>query len=204
MIKVNLLKNRGTVADSGTQFDFTAPAEFSNDRGASGSPAESIVKVAMIFVFPLLLWGYESYNIGQLTSSNASVQNRLTELQAEVDKNAPIIERATKMQTEIKELEDRIAIIKNLSKIRLREIKAIDFLQNVMPEKIWFQEMDFRDAGFKVTGFAVTGDALNKFIESIDGKSYFRNVVLMSSEDKKTKAGTIKGFVVGSSMVDSD
>ncbi len=204
MIKVNLLKNRGTVTESGTQFDFNAPLEFQAEKGGAPSPAETLVKVVVIFLFPLLLWGYESYNVGQLTTQYQGVQSRLQELQAEVDKNQPIIEKATKMQTEIKELEDRISIIKNLSKIRLREIKAIDFLQNVMPEKVWFQELEFKENTFRVIGFAVTSDSLNKFIEAIDGKSYFRNVILMQSSDQKTKTGTIKGFVIGSNLMDSD
>lgn len=204
MIKVNLLKNRGTVTESGTQFDFNTPLEFDKEKGGPATPAESLVKVIIVFLFPLLLWGYESYNVGQLTTQYTGVQARLQELQAEVDKNQPIIQKATKMQTEIKELEDRISIIKNLSKIRLREIKAIDFLQNVMPEKVWFQELEFKGNTFRVIGFAVTNDSLNKFIEAIDGKSYFRNVILMQSSDQKTKSGTIKGFVIGSNLVDSD
>ena len=59
-------------------------------------------------------------------SNNASVE--LNNLRTQISQNQPFVERAKEMQKEIKELEERIVLIKNLSKVRLREIKAIDYL----------------------------------------------------------------------------
>jgi Tfp pilus assembly protein PilN len=115
-----------------------------------------------------------------------------------------VVEKAKEMQKEIKELEERIVLIKNLSKVRLREIKAIDYLQNVIPDKVWFSELDFKDTVFQAKGYSVSDEALNKFIEGLEGKSFFRNVILMQSIDQKTKSGTIKSFTFSSSLTATD
>lgn len=203
MIKVNLLKNRGNVSDtSATQLDFdmpiTAPGE------GSGGASEIVAKVFTIILPVLILWGYETYNIGNLSSQNEVAQSRMNELNTEITQNKPVVEKAKAMQKEIKELEERIVLIKNLSKVRLREIKAIDYLQNVIPEKVWFIELDFKDTNFQARGFSVSEEALNKFIESLEGKSFFRNVILMQSVDQKTKTGTVKSFTFSSSLTSTD
>jgi Tfp pilus assembly protein PilN len=206
MIKVNLLKNRGTVSEGSTQFDYTNISA-SPDSGlgsAPGSPASIFAKVLLIFSIAAALYAYESYNIGNLTTQNVATQARVQELAAEIAKNQSIVGRATEMQKEIKQLEERINVIKKMSKIRLREIKAIDYLQNTMPDRVWFQTLDFKDKTFRVQGFAATDDSLNRFIESIDGKSFFRTAILLNNDDFKTKTGSVKKFVISSDLVETD
>ena len=207
MIKVNLLKNRGTVADAPTQFDFTqvgAGTEASSSQIEGANPVAVLGKVLGLFSLAFVLYMYESYNIGLLTEQNVALSNRRSELDAEIQKNQSFVERAKQMQTEIKQLEERIAAIKNLSKTRLREIKAIDFLQNVIPDRVWFQSLEFRGNTFKVVGYAATDDSLNRFISVIDGKSFFRTVILLSNEDFKSRTGNIKKFTISAELAETD
>ncbi|MEK6554207.1 MAG: PilN domain-containing protein [Bdellovibrionota bacterium] len=207
MIKVNLLKNRGTVSEASTQFDYTnisGTPDSGADSSASSSPLAILAKVLIIFSLSVLLYIYESYNIGVLTEQNAAVQARVQELQAEITKNESIIGRATEMQSEIKQIEERINVIKKMSKIRLREIKAIDYLQNTMPDRVWFQTLDFKDKSFRVMGYAATDESLNRFIDTIDGKSFFRTAILLNNDDFKTKGGSVKKFIISTDLIETD
>lgn len=209
MIKVNLLKNRGTSSEptSNTQFEFTnasATADAFGGAGAQANPAAVLLKFGIILSLTLLLYIYESYNIGILTDQSNAAQARLQELQAEVARNQSVVGRALEMQEEIKQLETRIAAVKKLSRIRLREIKAVDYLQNTIPDRVWFQRLEFRDKNFRVEGFAATEESLNRFIEAVDGKSFFRTAILLNNEDVRTRTGTVKKFVISSDLIETD
>lgn len=205
MIKVNLLKNRGSVAENTTQMDFEMTVQASDKLGlGTGTSSDSLLKIVILLIPALLLYGYEKYNISQLEEERTSISMRLQSLTSEIDSNKPVVQKAKEMQKEIKELEERIILIKNLSKVRLREIKAIDYLQNVIPDKVWFSELDFKDTNFEAKGFSVSDEALNRFIEGLEGKSFFRNVILRQSVDQKTKTGTIKSFHFSSQLAATD
>lgn len=205
MIKVNLLKNRGSVAENTTQMDFEMTVQASDKLGlGTGTSSDSLLKIVILLIPALLLYGYEKYNISQLEEKRTSISMRLQSLTSEIDSNKPVVQKAKEMQKEIKELEERIILIKNLSKVRLREIKAIDYLQNVIPDKVWFSELDFKDTNFEAKGFSVSDEALNRFIEGLEGKSFFRNVILRQSVDQKTKTGTIKSFHFSSQLAATD
>lgn len=205
MIKVNLLKNRGTVSNAGTQFDFTqaTASDFVNPSDKP-NPIQILAKVLGLFSLAALLYFYESYNIGMLTAQLNAVSNRRNELDAEIQKNQSVVVKATEMQKEIKQIEERINAIKKLSKIRLREIKAIDYLQNTIPDRVWLQSLEFRNNSFKVQGFAATDESLNRFIESIDGRSFFRTAILLNNDDFKSRNGNVKRFTISTELIEAD
>jgi type IV pilus assembly protein PilN len=209
MIKVNLLKSRGgnttTARSTGTDINY----ETSFDINATGNQSAGggsgfITKILFMGIFVGGALAYESYNIGQLQSQLGNLTTQQSTLNAEIEQKKPIAEKARTMQKEILDLEAKIQGIKGLSKIRLREIKAIDFIQNVIPEKVWLTRLNFENDKLTLEGAALADDQLNKFTDALEGKSYFRNVILLKAIERKSTDGTMKIFEISSGLTTTE
>jgi len=209
MIKVNLLKNRaeGTsnkaAGATSTEFNYESSYDIGTSEGTS-STKQIINKVLVIVLAVAGLMVYESYNIDSLTGQLRGLQAQNTKLTNELNEKKPIAEKAKALQKEIQELEVRIKAIKDLSKIRLREIRSVDYIQNVIPERVWLTEMSFKEESLRILGGALADDQLNRFLESLESKSYFKNVILLKSIEEKSKEGTIKRFEISATLTQSD
>ncbi|MAE73988.1 MAG: hypothetical protein CL675_07810, partial [Bdellovibrionaceae bacterium] len=133
MIKVNLLKTKV----SGGVADMTSTATIGTASVSVGvenlSPVEVILKIALMIVFAYGLSYYETDNIetlqGQLKkekSATSETQKQLTELRAQAG-------RAEQVKGQIDQLQEKLDILTGLSRKRLRELKALDSLQNFLP-----------------------------------------------------------------------
>lgn len=150
----------------------------------------SIATVSMIL--------YESYNVDQLkTQANGLAQavnrekNVITKLKKEMAEYADV-------EKDAKVLEDKINILKTLSKIRLREVKALDFIQTITPETVWFSSIKYSEGQFEFQGYAVTDDDLSQFMRELENSPYFVDVILMRAKEEQTKQGTVKAFEIQS------
>lgn len=206
MIKINLLKNRAARGDktAATEINYETAFNIPSDTVVDGSSQSAFVKIIVMFITLGVLWGYETYNLSGLRGQLALLNKEKSKLAAELREKQPMAEKAKAMQKEIQDIEARVQSIKGLSKIRLREIKAIDYLQNVIPEKVWFTGLDFSDSSLKIDGGAISDEQLNRFVDALEGKSYFRNVIILRSVEQKAKDGTIKAFQISSSLANSD
>lgn len=206
MIKVNLLKNRGGRAAKTGSADINFDTQFDIQTAAveTSDPKDNIKKIVLALIWAAALITYESYHIGELNSQLANINQERDSLAAEIQLKQPQAEKARALQKEIQDIDARVKSIKQLSKVRLREIKAVDFLQNVIPEKVWVTNLDFGESTLKIEGGAVSDDQLNRFVDSLEGKSYFRNVIVLRSVEAKAKDGTIKSFQVSSSLINTE
>lgn len=200
MIKINLLKNRGDASQAGTSTN-TVNYETYFDSGDSGSGGKAVLgRLLVMFLFPGLLMLYEYYHIDQLQNELSIMRGKANGVAQELEKSKPIAAQARELQKKIQDLEGRIRAIKDLSKIRLREIKAVDYIQNVIPERVWLTMLNIDGDKMQVEGGALSDEQLSRFMDAIDGKSFFRNVILLRAVEEKTKDGTIKRFQISSSL----
>jgi Tfp pilus assembly protein PilN len=205
MIKINLLKNRGTNATRNTGSDLNYETAFNTDVGSSSSGSKDLlVKILLMFLGVGALVAYESYNIGLLKSRLNEVTTRKNALMQEVQEKSPIAEKARAMQGEILDLESRIKTIKDLSRIRLREIKTVDYIQNVIPERVWLTGVVFAGDKLTLEGSAISDEQLNHFTESLEKKSSFKDVIVLKSVEQKAKDGTIKIFTITLNVLSTD
>ena len=208
MIKVNLLKNRGTNATAATQADFQTSFETSFDSTSSGSSGSTegspLAKIFIILLPTILLYAYETYNIDDLkTRANNEIQ-KLSTIEIEVRQNASTAELAKKLQDEINSLEDRVKKIKDISKVRLREIRIVDYIQNIIPDRVWLQSLNLVDGKAQINGSSLSDDQLNRFMESLEKKNYFKSVILLRAIEQKGPEGNVKVFDLTAEINDSE
>jgi Tfp pilus assembly protein PilN len=159
MIKINLLRSQ----EQQRTDDYGA----TEVAGALGPTKEEqldvLKKIGVIMLPTLLLIGYEWYNIDFLTAQKDKAFGALKKVEKELNTLNSEMKLYADVEQEAKVLEDKIGILRDLSRIRLREVKALDFLQSVTPEAVWFKTISYTNLKFVFQGYAVTDDALSVF-----------------------------------------
>jgi Tfp pilus assembly protein PilN len=194
MIKVNLLRNR--VADS-------TVADQSSGSGGSDQVREALIKVAMIILFTLGLMIYESQNLRSLTEEAAQARDQVTRLTTENAAKLAEVAKFKDVEVQAKELEDKLKILKLLSKLRLREVKTLDFMQTSIPEKVWLKSISYEsdkmrmEAGhFQFTGNAVATEELTEFVRRLEDSAYLMDVIVIKNQEVAvSKSNSVREFL---------
>lgn len=180
MIRVNLLKNR--VNDTPTQMT-SAPS-------GGGDTRETIVKLAFLMLATVGLMIFEGQNIRKLNDEAARMQAQVSEYEAQAAAKAQEAEGVKDVENQARELEDKLKILKLLSKLRLREVKTLDFMQSSIPEKVWLKNISFEsDQGnveegrFEFVGNAVATEDLSEFVKRLEESAYLSEVIVIKNQE---------------------
>ncbi|MGE0762500.1 MAG: PilN domain-containing protein [Bdellovibrionales bacterium] len=211
MIKVNLLQNRGSSARTqvgmtgvgGTATDFmgTSSGTASGTAGYTGSMSGAnnkrlVINLIVVMLIPGALIYYERSNLEELRHHANITNAEVAELQNQIEQKKTQIAQSVELKEKAKELANKIDILKKLSRIRLREIKALDFIQASMPEKVWLREMSFKSGALLIRGYSMTDDDLTMFVRSLEKSRNFSSVVLLQAKEERSKDGAVKNFEV--------
>ncbi|MBK8204680.1 MAG: PilN domain-containing protein [Bdellovibrionales bacterium] len=148
----------------------------------------------LMSVFTVILVFFESNNVDNLKKEEQIFAIQLEELQAKVKKLKEEASKVSEFERQGKELEDKMKIMKALSRTRLRELKALDFLQTMIPERVWLNSLDYIDEKFRLKGLALTDDDLTDLIQALDKSSFFSEVVLLQAKETTSRDGSLKNF----------
>jgi len=190
LIRVNLLKNR--VGDA------VVPTAGAADAGSSDA-RELVVKVVFIFLFMAGLVVYENHNIGRLNAERIRVSAQVRTLEEEEKIKAKEADSVKDVEIQAKELEDKLKIMKLLSKLRLREVKTLDFMQSSIPEKVWLKSISYETGKGKVeeghyqfVGTSTTTEDLTEFVKRLEDSSYFYEVIVVKNQEM-VPSGRVSG-----------
>lgn len=211
MIKVNLLKGEGTQTGQSTaagtslsSMTFTDMINrFRGGGGSSGISSSSevnggllLVNLVLLLFFPGLLYFYEIQNLDQLKLKSAQAQAQVSEAQGKLSQVQSEVAQSATLQAKARELSAKIDIVTQLSRLRLREVKTLDFIQSVIPERVWLSDVEFDAGKFKLKGAALTDDDLTNFVRSLENNANFSNVLLLQAKEEVRKDSSVKTFEV--------
>jgi Tfp pilus assembly protein PilN len=189
MIKVNLLRNR--VKDS------TAVSEAAGPSTQNEQTRALVTKVACIAFFTIGLMVYESQNIRSLNEQVARKNQEIQKLTADNAARANEVLKVKDVEVQAKELEDKLKILKLLSKLRLREVKTLDFMQSSIPEKVWLKAINYEsdkvhvEAGhFQFSGSAVVTEELTEFVRRLEDSAYLKDVIVVRNQEVAVNKST--------------
>jgi Tfp pilus assembly protein PilN len=197
MIKVNLLRNR--VQDP----SLTANSGESSGGGGSDQMREVLIKIAFLGLFVFGLMIYESQNIRSLAEELARTNQQVQTLTADNTNRANEVAKFKDVEVQAKELEDKLKILKLLSKLRLREVKTLDFMQSSIPEKVWLKDISYEsdkvhvEAGhFQFNGNAVATEELTEFVRRLEDSAYLMDVIVVRNQEVTVnKTSTMREFL---------
>lgn len=187
MIRVNLLRNKvGEQTASSTQVS-SSPSAFG--EGTAGL-REALTKVVLILMFTIGLMLWESSHIRALNEEQARLTGTLAQLQTEAKQKEDEVLAVKDIEGQAKELEDKLKILKLLSRLRLREVKTLDFMQSYIPEKVWLRSIryeaskDHLDVGhFVFEGGAVSTEELTEFVKRLENSAYLSDVIVIKNQE---------------------
>lgn len=195
MIKVNLLKNK-------VQDNAAAGVVIENSNEPSAGRA-ILIKLFLICMFVGMAMIYENQSLTKLRESSQVIQAKVKERQDLLTAKIAEVESVKDVEGSAKELEDKLKILKFLSKLRLREVKTLDFLQSSIPEQVWLRNINFEsdrekveEGRFQITGSASTTDDLTEFTKRLDDSAYLMEVIVVRNQEipGATKAGNLREF----------
>lgn len=185
MIKINLLKNMG-----GTE-------------GGAGGVSVAItnetlrmvvLKVFATFILIIGLMIYENVNLSEIDDQIKKIQLNVQQVQAEKAKfgdAGPKIELYNKEKIRVdKELE----VVRVIARNRLREVKALDAIQSLMPAKAWTKKIVIEGNLVKLDGYTSSDDGVNEIIRALEGSVYFSKVEPKNTSQENRPGGPVKRF----------
>jgi Tfp pilus assembly protein PilN len=190
MIKVNLLRNMGLVQGAGAA-----------DSGGAGASAvsvdarqDAIKKLLAIFIIPVALIAYEKTSVSDLETEMANLQNRLVEVQTERERFGDQGPRVEKHSKEKKKIEEETEIVKDIARVRLREVKSFDALQSLIPQRTWIKKVAISGNTVSLEGYSATDSGVSDFIRALENSVFFSRVEPKSTSQEMLRTGPVKRF----------
>ena len=195
MIKVNLRRSGAVSQSTGvSQVAYTTV-----DEGVIDLPG-LIIRVIILLMAPSVLIYIETAKINQLKAQLGQVNSEMSSLQSVVTQKENKLKENGDLQAKAKELTNKLQILTKLSKLRLREVKALDYIQSIIPEKVWLTDLQIANAKLELKGAALTDDDLTQFVKGLENSAFFTNVLLVQAQEQKSSQGTFRQFEINSSV----
>ncbi len=186
MIRINLLK--AASAPPGKTSVSTDGGEYSQN--------DALVRILVIMLFPALLYTYEITVLPGKRAELRRLQNHLVELQTFNQSAQNSVVEIKKFKEDKAKLEAQISAIQNLSKDRMRDVKVLDAMQTVIPERAWLTHLELRNGSLILQGLAVNDSDVSAFIDGLSKSIYFSSVNLQSAVEQVSNAGNMKKFEI--------
>jgi Tfp pilus assembly protein PilN len=179
MIKVNLLRNVGLAKS--TEAGGTSPT------GVGGMSAEPLasdiqkaagIKLAVILAFPLTLLVYEKIAINDISTRVKEIQEKIEVLKQERVKFGDAAPKIEKYNKEKQRIDKELEIVRGISQGRLRELKTLDAIQSLMPNKTWSRKIAFKGGVVVLEGYSDGDDGVTELIRALEGNVLFSKVEL--------------------------
>lgn len=199
MIKINLIKSK--VGDSvrldpgGANLSTNMTANIRYDNSEQDRP-QGIIKIVLMLGFVLVAYFYRSHVIGQLELQTQSLSQQESILQEELRLKTEQAGSKVELEEQARELKNRLEVIKNLSKGRIKEVRALDYIQSVVPEQVWLKSISYQQTQMLLRGNSSADGDLAQFFKSLEKSPFFKDMVVLQSKEDRSQSSVVKSFEV--------
>ncbi|MGZ3772463.1 MAG: PilN domain-containing protein [Pseudobdellovibrionaceae bacterium] len=191
MIKINLASSVSPLSSHGIS-GLSSETVFSADQVRN----EALKRLVLILAGPLGLFAYEQQNVpGKLADLNAKRQV-LSELTSYNAKQAASVAEIKKFKEDESLIEARISALEKIAKDRQREIRVLDLLQSIIPEKAWLTKVQINPDKVSIKGLALTDFEVSTFLEALTKSVFLMDVNLISSNEVNLEGVNLKKFEI--------
>ncbi len=190
MIKINLATSKVSsmpLGGSGLGVEFV---------DESDTRKNAMKRILIIMLGPLALFLYENQNIPGKMNELQSKSQVLAELQAYNAKQADSVAEIKKFKEDEALIESRISALEKIAKDRQREIRVLDLLQNVIPEKAWLSRLEINPDRVNIQGMAMSDFEVSTFLEALTKSVFLMDVNLVSSNEVTEDGVVLKRFEI--------
>jgi type IV pilus assembly protein PilN len=134
-------------------------------------------------VFALIVVGAAiGFLHSDLTAKIQTSQNRITQMQNDIEKFKPQLDQVAAFRAKKAELQKKIDVIAGLDRARKGPVRVMDELAIHTPERLWLDSVSTKGANLELTGQSLDNELVAGFLASLGDSPYFDNVDLNSTE----------------------
>lgn len=170
----------------------------------SAENQEAAIRLVLIASFTVGLMIFENQNIQDLNQQMQRLQSQVVELESASQAKKVELESVKDVEAQAKEMEDKLKVLAQLSKLRLREVKTLDFMQSSIPEKLWLKDLKFTsekekssEGKFVFKGASVSTEDLTEFVKRLEDSAYLNEVIVIKNQEvpiPSRSEGTMREF----------
>jgi type IV pilus assembly protein PilN len=133
-----------------------------------------------------------------------SLISSLSTLEAQVKENDEKLVVLTKklgdiegLKRDIKELEQKLSVIKGLEADRFFPVRMLDELAQLVPQKeIWLEKIAETGTGLRIEGVAKDNLVVARFMKSLEFSSFVSSVSLVATKEKEVAGIKLQQFTL--------
>ena len=195
MIKINLVNAyRAQLALTGGDGGVAASTE------ESQAQAKGLLNLVIIALAPIGLFAYQSVTIPEKEALVAARQQSLTELQAFNSKAEKAVGEIKKFKEDEILIQKRISYLEQLNKNKMREVKALDLIQQKIPQKVWLNTLKVDRGVIQIDGTSMSDFEISQFSSDLSKSIYFSNVELLGANEIDFRGTKVRKFELRCSM----
>lgn len=194
MIKINLASQ--AASSGGGSLGASLGISSDSFMGADEIRKEALKRLVLLLIGPLALYIYENQNVPGKVAELNSKNQILAELQTYNAKAADSVAEIKKFKEDEALMEARISALEKISKDRQREIRVLDLLQTVIPEKAWLTRIQVNPNRVNIQGLALSDFEVSQFLEALTKSVFLMDVNLVSSSETVTDGVSLKKFEI--------
>lgn len=198
MIKINLAPALAQGASSSSSASAFGSSSSMSDGfvGPEETRKEALKRLLILLLGPLALFAYENQNVPAKYAELAAKRQVLVELQTYNAKQAASVAEIKKFKEDEATIEKRISALEKISKDRQREIRVMDLLQVIIPEKAWLSRVQVSPERVNVQGYALSDLDVSTFLEGLTRSAFLMDVNLVSSSEVSQDGIMLKKFEI--------
>ncbi len=206
MIRINLAPASGSVAQASASASASAASSSNTNVGNDIGGEEYLdlkavqkkggLRLALLFVGPLALYFYENQTIPALSSEKMRISKTLEDLKAFNAKSEQIVKDIKRFKEDEAKIQARISSVDKITRDRMREIRVIELVQQIIPEKAWITKLEIDKAKVKVVGYGLSDFEVSTFLEGMTKSALLTDVNLISSLEETLAGQQVKQFEI--------
>jgi type IV pilus assembly protein PilN len=122
------------------------------------------------------------YAHSRLQNQIESSQNRVRQMENDIEKFKPQLDQVAAFRTKKAELQKKIDIIDGLDRARKGPVRVMDELATHTPERLWLDSVSTKGTQIELAGQSLDNELVAVFLGALGGSPYFTNVDLNSTE----------------------
>lgn len=193
MIKINLAPQRsGTPGAKSSSIGISTDVFVSPDEVRK----EALKRILVILIPSLALYAYQEQNIPHKHAELAAKTQMYNELMTYNAKQSASVAEIKKFKEDEALIEARIAALDKISRDRHHEIRVLDLLQQVVPEKAWLTKVVISQDKVTIQGFAYSDFEVSSLLESLTKSVFLIDVNLVNSSESTVDGMSLRRFEI--------
>ncbi|HKA13647.1 MAG TPA: PilN domain-containing protein [Myxococcota bacterium] len=140
---------------------------------------QNVLELVLVLIVVVAVIGFVH---SDLTEKIETTENRITQMQNDIDKFKPQLDQVAAFRAKKAELQKKIDVIAGLDRARKGPVRLMDELATHTPDRLWLDSVSAKGTTIELTGQSLDNELVAVFLGSLGDSPYFTNVDLNSTE----------------------